>query len=787
MSTRTLQIGQYQIDLDGLEARSRDDVRPITALEARLLRYLADREGQVVSQRELLTEVWDYHANVSSRAPYHAIARLRRWLEPDPAKAIYLQTARGVGFRLVTSHRAIAQPEMAPRRVLPRPRTRFFGRAVEVERLRTELLDERRPVATVVGVGGVGKTRLVVQVAHGVADAFDLACFCDLTQARDVVEVEQAVCRAIGMIGDPRGVDGIADALQARGRSLLVLDNVEAAIEPIAAVASELLDRCVDLQILATGREPLWIRGEAQVPMGMLEVPSTSELAVLAANPAVCLFVDRVQAQRPSFRLRPETADGVASVVQRLGGWPLALELAAAQYALLGLERILSTLDDGFAYQTPYRDVPARHRSLGDTIAWAVSLHDAAARSALRQLTAFRGRFRLTDVPAVVQLDGDVSALVQRLAQTGLVSGPDDEGYYLLLAPVRGWCRAELSADDGPAQRHASWAMSLSRAKTGDPALDGQPRLARWTHAETDLVAAWERTWADHDTQAIGDLSLALGTVAWNHGRTDIGLARMEKALHRCPDRPAIWHRAGMLADRLGHYDRGLELLETAAELAQGQETPDEMLAIYLQHVGMAASRVEAFDRADDLFRAALELAVPGSRNEMAARGNWCVSLAIRGAPGAVEQGLRSLKVAEALPAEPTMPLVLHNLARAHLATGDDGRAQAALARARSLAQRGGDPIVPLLQVRTGEAFERTDPQAARRWLNRSLLSSKIAGETRVQAESHARLARLAQGAGEPALAATHAADARRLVGYLPREFRSLLMPPIGTGVNKGG
>ncbi|NVI85919.1 LuxR C-terminal-related transcriptional regulator [Actinomadura sp. BRA 177] len=243
---------------------------------------------------------------------------------------------------------------------LPAPRTAFFGRAAEKD-LAVGLLGDARLV-TLLGAGGIGKTRLAAVVAELAAPSFPLGgAFVDLVPVGEGF-VAEAVASALGVTERPGQAleDAVARHL-GRGRSLLVLDNCEHLVDTVAAFAERLLSGCASVTILATSRERIGVPGERAVPVPPLPLESDAER----------LFLDRAAAADPAFDAA--RAD-VTELCRRLDGMPLAIELAAARSASLGAAGLLSALDDVLRLLSGGRGSVERHRSLRAVLAWSHDL-----------------------------------------------------------------------------------------------------------------------------------------------------------------------------------------------------------------------------------------------------------------------------------------------------------------------------------------------------------------------------------------------------------------------------
>jgi predicted ATPase/class 3 adenylate cyclase len=276
---------------------------------------------------------------------------------------------------------------------LPTQTSEFLGREAELAAI-CDLLDGGARLVTLTGPGGIGKTRLALQVAAARTDPFrDGLYFVDLAPIRDPDKAFEAVVRAVGVqsSGDPRPLELLKESM-AEKHVLLLLDNFEQVIEAAHGVA-DLLQRCPKLSVLATSREALRVRGEHIFPVPPMSLPPraahvSAEMAT--KSEAVRLFVERAAAASGTFALTDDNAAAVAGICARLDGLPLAIELAAARVRLFSaqdlLDRLRSTLQvaGGGA-----RDLPVRHQTLRRTIEWSYELLDAEERDVFRVLSVF--------------------------------------------------------------------------------------------------------------------------------------------------------------------------------------------------------------------------------------------------------------------------------------------------------------------------------------------------------------------------------------------------------------
>ena len=363
---------------------------------------------------------------------------------------------------------------------LPFQFTRFFGRTEERATV-LKLLTEHRFV-TLTGFGGIGKTRLAIEIARERADARQIV-FVALADHADGERLAAAIADALRLTGEETrpALERVVDTLSLRP-TLLLWDNAEHLVAYAAPLARTLLARVPSLQLLVTSRRRLHVAGEREFPVPALLVPSEGNtLDWMVASPAVQLFVDRAQAARPDFQLTPRNAADIATLCRQLEGLPLAIELAAARVSALTPAQICDRLSDRFALLTTRRtDKNARHRSLWATIAWSVDLLPVALQQFWRQLWPFRAGFTIEAAAVVGGEEAALEALTQ-LRERSLVTA-DDWGSVMrfrLSESLRVY--AEESTDKAEREaiekRHGEYFLQL--AEESEEALRG-PEQAKW-------------------------------------------------------------------------------------------------------------------------------------------------------------------------------------------------------------------------------------------------------------------------------------------------------------------
>ena len=362
------------------------------------------------------------------------------------------------------------------RNSLPAQLDELIGRAEALMELRTLIPAGR--LLTLVGPGGVGKTRLAAAAAAEQVqpDGVHLVELAPLPPA-DTRVAEQAL-GVLGLHEAPGTTGSATDRLVAALRQremLLVLDNCEHVIGAAAALVGRLLRDAPGVRVLATSREPLLLAGERVWEVGPLALPSDpADVDSVRRSAAARLFAARAAAQHRGFRLDEQTAPAVAQLCRRLDGLPLALELAATRVRALGVQGVVDRLDDRFRLLTTrQRDVPERQRTLTAVIAWSWDLLDPEDRAVLARLSVFRDG--CTPEAAEQVCDAGLDAVDRLVERSLVVAEPGPR--YRLLESVAEFGAAQLTDAAAIRSRHAAYFRSL--AERADPLLRG-PEQREW-------------------------------------------------------------------------------------------------------------------------------------------------------------------------------------------------------------------------------------------------------------------------------------------------------------------
>jgi predicted ATPase len=526
-------------------------------------------------------------------APAPLCWAIERCLAKDPDKR-YVST-RDLARELAAirdhfAEKPVQQPEARPNNI-PVQRTRFLGREKEVAAAKDLLLREDVRLITITGPGGIGKTRLAVEVAGSLVELFPGgAHYIPLSPLSDSGLIASVICQTLGVreAGVQSPLEILRKSLQDSSHApmLLLMDNFEHLIGG-ASIVSELLAIAPNLKILVTSRSALHVYGEHEFPVPPLALPdakSAPPLQVLSQYPAIELFVQRAVAAKPGFELNAENARAVTEICTRLDGLPLAIELAAARVKVLSPSSMQARLVSRLQLLTGgARDLPRRQQTLRATMDWSYDLLTAAEQKLFRRLAVFVGGINLESVEAVCDtagnldldlLDGMASMVDKSLLQQ--MEQSNGESRFVMLETIREYALEKLktSQEETATKRaHAAYCLVLAEEEAGEQSgAEGTEWLERFALEHDNFRAALE--WLTET-----------GNAEWGW--------RLGAALFR------FWETREFITegrDRLG------KLLQLAAPPTMARER-----AAF--SAGVLACEQADYDAADPLFREALGIA----------------------------------------------------------------------------------------------------------------------------------------------------------------------------------
>lgn len=370
-----------------------------------ILIALLNRQGELVSKEELIAEVWPDTTVEAGNLRVH-MAALRKALRDQDENSKFICTIPGRGYRFIAPvlHAAAPMPP-APLRVagasaagLPISLTRAFGRSDFIAALIAQLPDRR--FVTIVGPGGIGKTKVAVATAEMLAGSYpDGVRLVDLAAVTEAGEVPNALAEALGVGVGPREPAADPISFLADKRMLIVIDNCEHLVEATADLVERVSKGTCHVHILATSREPLRNAGEWVRRLPPLSCPPASRwltAAEASTYPAVQLFVDRISASDGAWALNDDNAPVVGEICRKLDGIPLAIELAAGRVEAFGINGLAAQLEQPLRLLIGgRRTASSRHQTLSGTLDWSYRSLSEVERAVLCRLAIFAGEFTL--------------------------------------------------------------------------------------------------------------------------------------------------------------------------------------------------------------------------------------------------------------------------------------------------------------------------------------------------------------------------------------------------------
>ena len=554
--------------------------------------------------------------------------------EPDKRYVSTRDLARELAaIRDCFSEEPVRQVETRPTN-LPVQRTGFVGREKEVAAAKELLLRQDVRLVTVTGPGGIGKSRLAVEVASGLVERFPSGIhFVPLSSLRDPDLIASVIVQTLGIreAGGQSPFEILKKHLQDSSRApmLLLLDNFEHLIQAAPTVA-QILAMGPNLKILVTSRAALHLYGEHEFPVPPLALPDSRSLPpveALSQYPAVALFVQRAAAVKPDFELNRENASAVTEICARLDGLPLAIELAAARIKVLSPSSMLTRLASRLQLLTGgSRDLPQRQQTLRAAMDWSYDLLSAAEQKLFRRLSVFVGGCNLEGVESVCDTKGDLEldlldgmasmvdkSLVQQVEQA------KSESRFVMLETIREYAleKLEVSGEEAATKRaHAAYCLVLAEEEaTEQSGTEGPGWLERFGFEHDNFRAALE--WLTKTGDA--EWGLRLGTALFRfweireclaEGRDRLGrLLTLTGAAAPTKLRMRALFAAGVLAGEQGDYASADALISESQDIAHelgdktGVAVSLNALAVFARDRGDVATAHILFEASLGLWR----------------------------------------------------------------------------------------------------------------------------------------------------------------------------------------
>ncbi len=582
-----------------------------------------------------------------------------------------------------------------PSRPLPAPASRFIGREREKSILRDLLTGGDARLVTLVGAGGIGKTRLAIEVGTGLVGTFDGVVMVPLDEVSSADLVVSSIASSLGVPESPGQslLDLVINYLRPR-KMLLILDNFEQVVAA-AGVLSQFIAETDEVMLLVTSRERLRLSGERVVEVPPLQVPEVvDDTDVLRRSDAVELFIDRARAAGSNLDLDHDELETIAGICRRLDGIPLAIELAASRIKVVGPEELLRRLDRRLSFLTGGpRDLPLRQQTLRSTIAWSHDLLDDSERRLFARLGVFAAGFSL-DAAEAVCVDDAVPAVLDGIASLvdkSLLRTEDPlhgQPRFTMLQVVRDFALEQLDAF-GETERlrraHADYYEGVIIAAEPDLRRDPGPVIEQY-HADLPNIRAVLR-WSLEVKEGgrVARMAIAMWPFLWIAGLLSESVEVVQQALVdetalSAAERAHARLGLGILAFGQGDYERAAPALETAIDL-YGQLGDRRHVATASVPLGVIHAVRDPNGGEDQLARAA------DTFREL--DDGWGLAFALLNLGGALLLHHRyreaiphleeSLQHARGVNAEVFLSNALTNLGLAHLRLGDLESARARL------------------------------------------------------------------------------------------------------------
>jgi len=589
-----LSFGEFECDPIAYELRRRGRRKALARQPMEVLLLLLERRGALVSRDDIAKRLWPDSVFVDVDAGIHsAILRVRRVLGDTSRSPKFVETVPGKGYRFIADvwrvPGATPGPGTAPRtaashrRSMPAELTSFVGRARELQELRAHLAAAR--LVTLVGTGGVGKTRLAIRLAAECAGAFrDGISLIDLAPISDAGMIPEAIAGRLGVRESARRStrDAVLSYLAVRD-FLLVLDTCEHLLDGCAALTEEMLSAAPGLRVIATTREALRAGGEVVYQVPPLSLPTATAIvsrACLSTYGSTQLFVDRAQAVDVRGKQQSELDPAsVARICRRLDGVALAIELAAAQVGVLTTDQIERRLADRFRLLSGSRTVAPRQRTLEATVDWSYDLLSEPERRMFCRLAVFPASWTI-EAAARVCAGSDAAedslGLVSRLVRKSLVTidgSLGEERRYRFLETVHHYAEQRLRQSgelDALRDRHFEFVYSEFRdglrLLSGPAQIDSLRRMQR-EHDNIRAALEWGLSSTARAQQGI-ELATALIWFWVKRGLFEEGRRWLDRTVSLAG--PGVSRARALLGREQMHFWQGRGNDSTAIEEALG-------------------------------------------------------------------------------------------------------------------------------------------------------------------------------------------------------------------------
>ncbi|MGQ0584007.1 MAG: ATP-binding protein [Reyranella sp.] len=596
-----MEFGDLKIVPDRRELLVDGTAVPLGARAFDVARLLVEAQGKLVTKDEIMRRVWP-GTIVEENSLQVAMSSLRKALG---ARRGAIRTVSGRGYQIVREGPA---PVATPHN-LPSVSTELVGRDGVLRDLAAQLVSHR--IVTLTGVGGIGKTRLAIEAARTLLSDYPEGVWVvELATLTDSASVPHAVAAALGLeMPDNLAVPNRIASLLGSRKLLLLLDNCEHVVDAAAELSHALVRANPNLSILATSREPLRAEGESLYRVGPLQTPAdeVSGTGSLLGIGAVALFAARTRALDPAFPPDASCLSVIGAICRRLDGIPLAIELAAAQAATLGVQELARRLDDQFRVLTGgFRTALPRHRTLKATFDWSYDLLSDGERRGLCRLGILAGRFTLDMAEAALSAHGGTMPvaieIVPGLVAKSLVVSETIEGkmHYRLLETVRAYALERLKESgefDALARWHANYCLRL---------LEGTELDWQGT-AKADTVGGL--------VNPLGNVRAALDWAFSAAGDRDLGMALIVAAAPH-------YMRLSMARECAAYLERALAALEAGRRADRGGAERLEM-KLRTAHGIALLNTVVAGPEIGKAFGRALELAERLDDSDYRLRALW--------------------------------------------------------------------------------------------------------------------------------------------------------------------